>query len=74
MAETLELSAEDTEALASPFLSELIKQYRAQDMHGAWELLPGALRRDIAGLSIKHAAVYAAAGRQRPGTTAPAGG
>ncbi|MBC7207303.1 MAG: NifX-associated nitrogen fixation protein [Methyloversatilis sp.] len=37
MAETLELSAEDTEALASPFLSELIKQYRAQDMHGAWE-------------------------------------
>jgi probable nitrogen fixation protein len=37
MAETLELSAEDSEALASPFLSELIKQYRAQDMHGAWE-------------------------------------
>jgi taurine dioxygenase len=44
------------------------------DMHGAWDLLPGALRRDIAGLSIKHDAVYAAAGRQRPGTTAPAGG
>lgn len=37
MAETLELSAEDSTALASTFVVELIKQYRAQDMHGAWE-------------------------------------
>ncbi|WP_018412914.1 NifX-associated nitrogen fixation protein [Methyloversatilis thermotolerans] len=37
MAETLELSAEDNEALATPYLRELIKQYRAQDLHGAWE-------------------------------------
>lgn len=37
MAETLDLSAEDSTALASTFVVELIKQYRAQDMHGAWE-------------------------------------
>lgn len=37
MAETLELSAEDSTALASTFVVELIKQCRAQDMHGAWE-------------------------------------
>ena len=37
MAETLDITAEDSAALATPFLSELIKQFRAQDMHGAWE-------------------------------------
>ncbi|MBU0604465.1 MAG: NifX-associated nitrogen fixation protein [Gammaproteobacteria bacterium] len=37
MAETLDVSADDAAALASPFLSELIKQFRAQDLHGAWE-------------------------------------
>lgn len=42
------------------------------DMHGAYDLLPDALRREIDGRSIKHDAVYASAGRQRPGTTAPA--
>jgi taurine dioxygenase len=44
------------------------------DMHGAWELLPADLRREVDGRSIKHDAIYASAGRQRPGTTAPAGG
>ena len=34
---TVELSSEDQSALATPFLSELVKQYRAQDLHGAWE-------------------------------------
>jgi probable nitrogen fixation protein len=37
MAETLELDAESAVALQSPFVKELIKQWRAQDTHGAWE-------------------------------------
>lgn len=37
MAETPALSAEDAVALETPFMKELIKQWRAQDTHGAWE-------------------------------------
>lgn len=42
------------------------------DMYGAWDLLPDDLRRAIDGKSIKHDAIYASAGKQRPGTAAPA--
>ncbi|WP_341674819.1 NifX-associated nitrogen fixation protein [Niveibacterium sp. SC-1] len=35
--ETLDLSAEDAAALATPYLTELAKQYRAQDTHGVWD-------------------------------------
>ncbi len=44
------------------------------DMYGAYETLPADLLRDIQDKSIKHDAVYASAGRQRPGTDAPASG
>lgn len=38
MTETLvDMSMEDTAAMQSPFLKELVKQYRAQDTHGAWD-------------------------------------
>jgi probable nitrogen fixation protein len=39
MSETLEAPALDDAALvaADPFLRELVKQWRAQDSHGAWE-------------------------------------
>lgn len=37
MAETLELTAEDAAALDTPFMKELIKQWRAQDTHGTWD-------------------------------------
>jgi probable nitrogen fixation protein len=39
MAETLEAPAVDETALLAtdPFLRELVKQWRAQDAHGAWE-------------------------------------
>jgi probable nitrogen fixation protein len=30
-------TAQDTAALESPFLKELVKQWRAQDAHGVWE-------------------------------------
>lgn len=42
------------------------------DMYGAWDLLPDDLGRAIDGKSIKHDAIYASAGKQRPGTAAPA--
>jgi probable nitrogen fixation protein len=32
-----ETAIKDTHATTSPFLRELIKQWRAQDTHGAWE-------------------------------------
>ncbi|KJS39965.1 MAG: hypothetical protein VR70_07120 [Rhodospirillaceae bacterium BRH_c57] len=38
----IDLTAEDTEALKSPFVNELIKQIRAQDTYGAWEGKPDA--------------------------------
>lgn len=41
------------------------------DMYGAYETLPDELKRAIVGHSIKHDAVYASAGKQRPGTVAP---
>jgi taurine dioxygenase len=44
------------------------------DMVGILESLPPDLRRDIAGLSIKHDAIYASAGKQRAGTVAPTSG
>jgi len=44
------------------------------DMYGAYETLPDDIKRAVAGRSIKHDAIYASAGKQRPGTTAPAGG
>ncbi len=44
------------------------------DMYGAHDTLPDELRREIAGLAIKHDAVYASAGKQRPGMEAPASG
>jgi probable nitrogen fixation protein len=42
MAETLEAAPLDEAALAAndPFLRELVKQWRAQDSHGAWEGKP----------------------------------
>jgi len=35
--DTIESTDADTEALATPFVKELIKQFRAQDTHGAWD-------------------------------------
>ncbi|GAB4063218.1 NifX-associated nitrogen fixation protein [Uliginosibacterium sediminicola] len=37
VAEQEALSAEDLAALETPFMKELIKQWRAQDTHGTWE-------------------------------------
>jgi len=37
MTETLDMTAEDAAALATPYLKELAKQFRAQDTHGAWD-------------------------------------
>jgi probable nitrogen fixation protein len=37
MTETIDISAEDTAALANPFLIQLAKQFRAQDTHGVWD-------------------------------------
>lgn len=37
MAETLELTAEDAAAMDTPFMKELVKQWRAQDTHGTWD-------------------------------------
>jgi len=34
---TLELPEADAEAMATPFMKELVKQFRAQDIHGAWD-------------------------------------
>jgi len=36
------LTPEENEALAAPFVQELIKQIRAQDSYGAWEKKPDA--------------------------------
>jgi len=44
------------------------------DMYGAFETLPDDLQRAVAGRAIKHDGVYASAGKQRPGTAAPASG
>ena len=44
------------------------------DMAGLYESLPEDLKREIAGLSIKHDGVYASSGKQRAGTTAPESG
>jgi probable nitrogen fixation protein len=37
MTETLEMTAEEAAALASPYLIQLAKQFRAQDTHGQWD-------------------------------------
>lgn len=37
MTETLDLTAEDAAALATPYLTQLAKQFRAQDTHGVWD-------------------------------------
>jgi probable nitrogen fixation protein len=37
VADKAALTDEDVAAMATPFMKELVKQYRAQDMHGAWE-------------------------------------
>ena len=40
----------------------------------AYETLPAELKQQVEGRSIKHDAVFSSAGKQRPGTTAPASG
>lgn len=37
MTETLDIAAEDAAALATPYLSQLARQFRAQDTHGQWD-------------------------------------
>ncbi|MDO6385362.1 NifX-associated nitrogen fixation protein [Uliginosibacterium sp. 31-12] len=37
MTETLDSTAEDAAALATPYLIQLAKQFRAQDTHGVWD-------------------------------------
>ncbi len=35
--DTLEISAEDAAALATPYLAQLARQFRSQDTHGVWD-------------------------------------
>lgn len=35
--DTIDIAAEDAAALATPYLAQLAKQYRAQDTHGTWD-------------------------------------
>lgn len=44
------------------------------NMYAAYDALPGELKQAINGRRIKHDAVYASAGKQRPGTVAPESG
>ena len=36
-AETIEVATDDASFLATPFVQQLVKQLRAQDIHGTWE-------------------------------------